>query len=79
MNRLNVQIASISIFSVSFLNLNDFDNKKLKSNNKLQLDHEIKRILDTLKQKNILNNTVIVITANNSSNTETHEPIKTAH
>ncbi len=48
----------------------------MKSNNKLQLDHKIKRILDTLKQKNILNNIVIVITANNSSNTETHELMK---
>ncbi len=29
-----------------------------------------------LKQKNILNNTGIVIMVTNSSNTETHEPIK---
>ncbi|MGP1924732.1 MAG: LPS biosynthesis-modulating metalloenzyme YejM [Arsenophonus sp. NEOnobi-MAG3] len=60
----------------SFLNLNGFDNHQSQSDNKLQLDHEIKRILDTLKQKNMLNNTVLVITANNSSNTETHEAKK---
>lgn len=60
----------------SFLNLNGFDNHKSQSDNKLQLDHEIKCILDALKQKNMLNNSVVVITANHSSNPKTHETTK---
>lgn len=60
----------------SFLNINGFDNHQSQSDNKVQLDYEIKRILDVLKQKNMLHNTVIVITANHSGNTETSATTK---
>lgn len=35
----------------SFLNINGFDNHKSQSDNKVQLDYEIERILAALKQK----------------------------
>lgn len=60
----------------SFLNINGFDNHKSQSDNKVQLDYEIERILAALKQKNMLSNTVIVITANHSGNTETNKTTK---
>ena len=60
----------------SFLNINGFDNRNSQSDNKLQLDNEIKRIFDALKQKNMLNNTVVVITANHNGNITPHEPTR---